>query len=276
MQLQESTSQEEYRRLSSYRNSPEYKRLREERRRRRRREVLLARIFVFGGFAVILIAVIVFVFQLFKSGGKTENVLSEQNEEQLRKTEIVKIVKAAPDFDVQLLTPNEYSRPQIPTEEIKNLVVHYTANPGTTAQQNRNFFESLKDTHETSVSSHFVIGMDGEIIQCIPTSERAYASNDRNFDTVSIECCHPDSDGKFTKATYESLIKLTAYLCGKFNLEADDIIRHYDVTGKACPKFYVENEEAWNIYIKDVKEYIEEYGEEVEVEIEGTKTVPSD
>lgn len=78
---------------------------------------------------------------------------------------------------------------------------------------------------ETSVSSNFVIGMEGEIIQCVPTSEIAYASNDRNHDTVSIECCHPSEDGKFTEATYHSLVELTAFLMGKFELDIKDVIR---------------------------------------------------
>lgn len=47
-----------------------------------------------------------------------------------------------------------------------------------------------------SVSSNFIIGMDGEIIQCVPIDEMAYASNTRNSDTVSIECCHPGKDGQ--------------------------------------------------------------------------------
>ena len=63
--------------------------------------------------------------------------------------------KGAPDIDAQLLTPNEYSRPQIALPEITAIVVHYTANPGSTAQQNRDFFEGLADGAEgTRVSSH--------------------------------------------------------------------------------------------------------------------------
>ena len=78
---------------------------------------------------------------------------------------------------------------------IRNIVLHYTANPGATAKQNRDYFEGLKDTHLTKASSHFIVGLDGEIVQCIPTWEVAYASNNRNGDTVSIECCHPDESG---------------------------------------------------------------------------------
>ena len=159
---------------------------------------------------------------------------------------------SSPDIDVQLLDVNEYSRPGIKSDPITGIVMHYTANPGSTAQNNRDFFNSLQDGHGESVSSHFVIGLDGEIIQCIPTWEYAYASNERNHDTVSIECCHPDTTGKFTAATYQSMVQLTSWLCMKFGLSEEDVIRHYDVTGKNCPKYFVENEDAWRRFKKDI------------------------
>ena len=157
-----------------------------------------------------------------------------------------------PEIDVQLLDVNPYSRPGTETEEITGIVVHYTANPGSTAQNNRDYFNGLKDSHETEASSNFIVGLDGEIIQCVPTWEMAYASNSRNIDTVSIECCHPDETGKFTDETYRSLVQLTAWLCVKFNLTEDQVIRHYDVTGKNCPKYFVENKEAWDQFKQDV------------------------
>ena len=103
-----------------------------------------------------------------------------------------------PDIDVELLTVNEYSRPGLSTNEITGIVIHYTANPGSTAMENRDYFEGLKDSHITQASSNFVVGLDGEIVQCVPTWEVAYASNTRNFDTVSIECCHPDDSTQWT------------------------------------------------------------------------------
>ena len=159
-----------------------------------------------------------------------------------------------PEMDVELLTVNPYSRPGTSTQKITGIVVHYTANPGATAMENRNYFENLKDTHETKASSNFVVGIEGEIVQCVPTWEVAYASNSRNIDTVSIECCHPDETGKFTDATYRSVVNLCAWLCMKFDLGADDVIRHYDVTGKECPKYFVDHEDAWENFRQDVKE----------------------
>lgn len=159
---------------------------------------------------------------------------------------------ARPDIDVELLTVNPYSRPGTETKKITGVVVHYTANPGATAMDNRNYFENLKDSHETKVSSNFVVGLEGEIVQCVPTWEEAYASNSRNIDTVSIECCHPDESGKFNDKTYQSMVELSARLCLKFDLDENDVIRHYDVTGKDCPKYFVENEKAWERFRKDV------------------------
>ena len=98
-----------------------------------------------------------------------------------------------------------------------------------------------------------MVGLDGEIVQCVPTWEVAYASNERNKDTVSIECCHPDESGKFTQETYRSMVQLSAWLCMKFDLTEDDVIRHYDVTGKNCPKYFVEDEEAWKQFKADIK-----------------------
>ena len=155
----------------------------------------------------------------------------------------------APDWYTQdFLTVNPYSRPGTKREHVRDIVIHYVANPGTSAKQNRNYFEGLKDqsgSKTVSASSHYIIGSDGTILQCIPLDEVAYGNYPRNDDTVSIECCHPDSDGRFTDATIKSLIRLTGWLCREPSLNEKHIIRHYDVSGKNCPKYYVEHQDAW-------------------------------
>ena len=69
---------------------------------------------------------------------------------------------------------------------------------------------------------------------------------------MSIECCHPDETGEFTEETYASVVQLTAFLCRKYDLTADAVIRHYDVTGKDCPRYFVQNEDAWKNFREDV------------------------
>ena len=158
-----------------------------------------------------------------------------------------------PARNVQLLTINPYSRCGDALTTVTTLVIHYVGNAGTSAMDNREYFEDLKDTHITSASSHFIISMDGEIVQCIPLSEVAYASNDRNNDTIAIECCHPEADGKFSDATYASLVELSAFLCKSFHINPQELLRHYDVSGKLCPLYYVEHPDEW----QELKDRIE-------------------
>ena len=158
-----------------------------------------------------------------------------------------------PDWvTVDLLEENAYSRPGIQLRQVNGIVVHYVGNAGTTAEQNRSYFASLAQTHETHASAHFVIGLKGEILQCVPLDELAYCSNDRNTDTISIECCHPGEDGAFTQETYDSLVRLCRFLIRHYRLHQGDVIRHYDVTGKLCPLYYVEHEDAWAAFQKDI------------------------
>lgn len=194
----------------------------------------------------VLLILLALLLGVMKVSGRCSNEYSERTGDA--------IDALRPEMDVELLTVNPYSRPGTSTQKITGIVVHYTANPGATAMENRNYFENLKDTHETKASSNFVVGIEGEIVQCVPTWEVAYASNSRNIDTVSIECCHPDETGKFTDATYRSVVNLCAWLCMKFDLGADDVIRHYDVTGKECPKYFVDHEDTWENFRQDVKE----------------------
>ena len=221
-------------------------------RKKRRKKVRIQKITIFG--AALLTACLIAV-----GGNRIGAAIEERRLLEARNESFV----GAPPFDVELLDGNEYSRPGIPLEQINGIVIHYTANPGSTAQNNRDYFEGLKDSHETKVSSHFVVGIEGEIVQCIPSSEIAYASNSRNSDTLSIECCHPDETGKFTDATYTSLVRLTGWLCYRFNLTSEDVIRHYDVTGKICPQYYVDHPEAWEQFKTDVGEQIEVVEQEV-------------
>lgn len=212
-------------------------------RQQRMRKIQKAGVFVLASVFAILVGV-KFVVPLFASDEYKEN-----NGEAINAFQ--------PDIDVELLTVNPYSRPGTETNKITGIVVHYTANPGSTAMDNRNYFEGLKDSHETKASSNFVVGLEGEIVQCVPTWEVAYASNSRNIDTVSIECCHPDETGRFNDDTYRSMVKLCAWLCVKFDLTSEDVIRHYDVTGKNCPKYFVENEDAFAAFRNDITQAIE-------------------
>ncbi len=174
-----------------------------------------------------------------------------------------------------LLRPGADSRPGTQIGTIKHVVVHYVGNVGSSAKDNRDYFEGNVDGRR--VSSHFIVGMYGEIIQCIPLNEVAYAQGisqkyvdqgmvNHNYDSISIENCHPYSNGQFTSETYWALVKLTAWLLEQYGLGPDSLLRHYDATtntqvgvhGKGCPLYFVEHPEAWEQFKATVGRFMEE------------------
>ena len=214
------------------------------RRKRRRRRAVPAVPVLLGAVLLCLTAAVVWVL-LRDRGPQVEDV-------------------PVPEYvEKDYLTVNPYSRPGDALEKINGVVIHYVGNPGTTAHANRNYFQSLSSGREnTYASSHFIVGLDGEVIQCVPLTEIAYASNTRNGDTVSIEVCHPDETGEFSPVTYDRTVELTAWLCRAFELDPEtDVIRHYDVTGKECPRYYVEHPEAWDAFRADVAAEMERQDE---------------
>lgn len=235
-----------------------------ERRKRnrsiRRKRELRRRVILFG---VALLGVLIISLTIRGVAGLISNKKSQAAMDDKKVS-----FTGAPPIDVQLLTNNPYSRPGVALEKVNYIVVHYTANPGSTAKNNRDYFEGLGSSHETKASSHFVIGIEGEVIQCIPSSEISYASNKRNKDSLSIECCHLDESGEFSDATYQSLVELTAWLCERFGLTSKDVIRHYDVTEKICPKYFVDHEDSWEQFRVDVDTQIDVVKEKQKAEKE--------
>lgn len=149
-----------------------------------------------------------------------------------------------------LLTSTK-ARPKTKRSKTTKVAIHWVGNAGSSAMANRNYFNNSG----LSVSSHYIIGLDGEVIKCVPEDEIAYATNTANSYAISIENCHPDWTGKFNSKTYASLVELCADLCKRYNLNpTTDLIRHYDVTKKCCPKYFVDHSDEWNKFKNDVKE----------------------
>ncbi|MGN1146779.1 MAG: N-acetylmuramoyl-L-alanine amidase family protein [Lachnospiraceae bacterium] len=224
-------------------SSEEARRRRLRARQRKRKRALRRRAIKVCVFLLVFVLLLCFLLKLFHGGLSDKGGAGFADSEKI--TQAVNMQIEHPAWTVDYLTPNEYSRPQDALGTVTNIFVHYTANKDTSAAQNRSYFEQLKDTHERSASAHFIIGYEGEIIQCIPLDEIAYAVQTRNYDSISIECCYLEEDGSFTKETEDSLIELLAYLLQTYNLTTEDILRHYDCGGKRCPLYYVEHEEAW-------------------------------
>ena len=111
----------------------------EERKRQIQKRITVSAILT----AVVL--VLFFVFFFHRNTGTKKMTYQKAGMDAWEQYDIGDPVKQVPqpELDVQLLTVNEYSRPGIATDGVRGVVVHYTANPGSTAQNNRDYFESL-------------------------------------------------------------------------------------------------------------------------------------
>lgn len=159
------------------------------------------------------------------------------------------------------LTPNRWSRPPRDMIEIRGIVVHWVANPNTSALANRNFFESRKTGKKGFGSSHEIIGLDGEIIRCVPERSMAYHVGAKTYRregiqhlspypnncTYGIELCHTDWDGRMTRSTLITLLERLSMLSRQWQLDPlKDLYLHQEIVGfKDCPRWWVNHPNDW-------------------------------
>lgn len=141
----------------------------------------------------------------------------------------------------------------------RELILHYIGNPGTTARQNASYFAHVNS--QTSV--HYIVDEE-EIIEIIPPDQKSYGTSDREHNKrgIQIEMCHPDASGRIEEVVLEKVVWLCRELMGRYGIT--EIIRHYDVTGKKCPLWYVEHPEEWEALKGRIVEGENEMTEELE------------
>jgi len=152
----------------------------------------------------------------------------------------------------ELLTPGAERGRSTRLLKPEGVVIHWVGNAGSTAINNRNYFERGSDGRK--VSYHYIVGLDGEIIQCVPENERAaHAGATANIKYIGIGVCHPKMDGIFADVTYESLVWLVADICERYGLNVNGkVLRHYDITKKICPLRFVRFPSEWEKFKEDV------------------------
>lgn len=150
----------------------------------------------------------------------------------------------------QYLTPYNHNSGTV--DRIKYIVIHYVGALGG-AEANCKYYAS----QYVGASAHYYAGFGGEIWQSVEDKNIAWHCGAkkyvhpecRNSNSIGIELCvrnkgtlvDTSRDWYFEDATVQSAIELTKELMAKYNISADHVIRHYDVTGKICPNPYVYN-----------------------------------
>ena len=134
------------------------------------------------------------------------------------------------------------------SKTINYLVIHYTGNKGDTANNNAVYFAR----EDVSKSAHYFVD-ENEVWQSVPDTDTAWHcgaktykhKSCRNANSLGIEICMLNSKGQVVQASINKAAELASYLMQKYNISKDNVIRHFDVTGKDCPAPMVEDETLW-------------------------------
>lgn len=122
-----------------------------------------------------------------------------------------------------------------------------------------NWFNSINrgEQGKTYASSHFVCDLDGKIYSYVPMKRIAWTTNAANYYSIGIECATTGSNDHYTDEEYKSMVKLGAWLAQYYDLDPrKDFIRHYDVTKKICPRYFVNNSSKWTQFKNDCYNYM--------------------
>lgn len=143
-----------------------------------------------------------------------------------------------------LIPKNKYNRPGTKSTP-KRICVHYTGDCGATAAQLAKYWQNVaagvfKDKPWSWTSAQYIVGLNGGVVRCIPDNEIAYAAADQNADTIHIEVCYRQKSGVFEEKSIAALGELVRSLMKKYAIPAGKVVRHYDLTGKLCPAYYVD------------------------------------
>lgn len=161
------------------------------------------------------------------------------------------VINQNPNFE-----PTHNTSPR--SEKPRYIVIHYTGSLGD-AKANVDYYNRLTTTR---ASADFFIAYDGTVYQYNNDIDKRYTwavgkkwydgshgatlwGIANNSNCINIEMCVKSKTGKaadansaawyFENATVNAAIELTKYLMQKYNIDADHVVRHYDVCGKYCP-----------------------------------------
>ncbi len=153
-----------------------------------------------------------------------------------------------------LANPSNYGKIR---KNVKYIVIHYTGNDGDTDEANANYFKN----NIVKASAHYFVD-DDSITLSVPENRIAYSvggykyKNTKgasfygkctNENSISVELCDTKKNGKydFSESTLNNAIELIKEIMKKYNIAIENVIRHYDVTGKICPEPFIKDENAW-------------------------------
>lgn len=139
--------------------------------------------------------------------------------------------------------------------EIRYLVYHYTGNDGDAGANNARYYRD----RVVRASAHYFVD-DDTVTRSVGDLEVAWAVGGKrwsdcpktgggrlygtvtNRNSLSIELCDTRRDGSLmaTEATLALGAELGRALMEKYHIPIERVVRHFDVTGKHCPAYFME------------------------------------
>jgi len=116
-----------------------------------------------------------------------------------------------------------------------SITIHNTGNPSSSARNERGWLTN--PVNDRTASFHLVVD-ENEAIECIPLAESAWHAGDGsgavsgNRTSIAIEICE---SGRYDR-TLDNAVELVARLLRQRGWGIDRLRRHYDWSGKICPR----------------------------------------
>ena len=146
---------------------------------------------------------------------------------------------------------------------VSYLVMHYVGASGG-AKANAQYYGGSA----VGASAHYFVGhaAEGAVIyasvdegdtawHCGRSDGRYKHPQCRNANSIGIElCCHQDKAGRWyiDRETVDAAVELARGIVARYGIPEANVLRHYDVTGKLCPRPWVEDTAAWEDFKRRV------------------------
>lgn len=141
---------------------------------------------------------------------------------------------------VEKYIPKGANNPDRPIKP-DTIVIHYSGGACVSAET---LARCLVNNNANNVSANYCVD-EKDIICTIPPGYMSYGVTGHNNHIINIEVCYTDPAGRFELNTIANIRRIVKKCMRDFNIPADKVVRHYDLTGKKCPWYYVDNPSEW-------------------------------
>ena len=156
-------------------------------------------------------------------------------------------------------------------QAVQYIVVHYTANNGDRAESNGKYFQQPN----RNASAHYFVD-ENDVVQSVKDSDTAWHCGAKNYkhnkcrndNSIGVEMCsEKDGNGLYyiNEETQKKALEVVKWLMVKYGVPLENVLRHYDITGKLCPEPFVRNQVQWQDFKEKLSKQTEQKEEETEM-----------